>query len=44
MAIGLVGAPIRISKAADPFGSAAFGALDENFVQGFSCFDEDCVS
>ncbi len=28
-------APIRLSKAADPLGSAAFGALDENIIQGF---------
>ena len=37
-------APIRISKAADPLGSAAFGALDENFIQGFLCFGEDCIN
>jgi hypothetical protein len=34
---------IRYSKAADPFGSAAYGALDENFVRGFLVFGEESV-
>jgi len=43
VAIGLVRAPNKTEQAADPTGSAAFGALNENFVQGLLVFFSELV-